>query len=121
MRAVASEVDPRAVGRRTREDVDVPLDVPRAVDDVEAAVAEEIKRAGERPEGSPLFYGEIARAVSGQEVTPQHRGGVGGVGVVEERATRIADKESTLLERVRVARVVEMDVGEANVVDIVWC
>ena len=113
--AVPRKVDPRAVGRREREDVNV----TRAVDNIKAAVAEKIERAWEGSEGRSIGDGEIARAVGGQEIARERQGGVLGVAVVEERAASVADEESAFLERVWVSGMVEVDVRETNVIYVV--
>ena len=102
MHAVPRKVDPRAVGRREREDVNV----TRAVDNIKAAVAEKIERAWEGSEGRSIGDGEIVRAVGGEEIARERRGGVLGVAVVGERAASVANEESGFLERVWVSGMV---------------
>ena len=46
--AIAREVDPPSIGRGARENVQVAGEMAGGIDDVQAPVAEEIERVGER-------------------------------------------------------------------------
>lgn len=117
VRAVPGQVDPRAIRRRSRENVDMSGNVSRRVDDVQAPVPVEIVGMRERPERRPRTRVQEARPLGG------HVDGVDGL--VKVGPVRVdgglgvhTEEERGVWEQRRVASVVEVDVREADVLDL---
>ncbi len=94
--------------------------VPGRVDDVEAAVAVIIERAGEWPERLPLGAGgaEEDGAVQGEQVAGKGRGGVVRLAFLEDGGGTLTDYEGRVGEERGIAAVVPVDVGEEDVGDV---